>query len=213
VNARDGVTTFVVDTPAATSIEVTSPLRGVHNVANATAVIAMVSAVGVDARWAVEAIATFGGVDRRFQIMAEVDGITLVDDYAHLPREIDAVLTAARASGDGWSRVVAVFQPNRFNRMAIMADEYGDAFGSADLVVLADIYASGTTPIAGVTGQLVVDAVRKRRPELDVIYEPDRALLATTVSGLLRSGDVCISMGCGDVETLPSEIVAVRGRR
>ena len=213
VNARDGVTTFVVDTPAATSIEVTSPLRGVHNVANATAVIAMVSAVGVDARWAVEAIATFGGVDRRFQIMAKVDGITLVDDYAHLPREIDAVLTAARASGDGWSRVVAVFQPNRFNRMAIMADEYGDAFGSADLVVLADIYASGTTPIAGVTGQLVVDAVRKRRPELDVIYEPDRELLATTVSGLLRSGDVCISMGCGDVETLPSEIVAVRGRR
>ena len=213
VSAVDGVTTFVVETPVATTIEVTSPLRGVHNVANATAVIAMVSAVGLDATCAVRAIGAFGGVDRRFQIMAEVDGITLVDDYAHLPREIDAVLTAARASGDGWTRVVAVFQPNRFNRMAIMADEYGDAFGSADLVVLADIYASGTAPIAGVTGQLVVDAVRARRSDVEVVYEPDRQRLAATVSDVLRSGDVCISMGCGDIETLPNEIVAFRGRR
>lgn len=211
VRAAGGVTSFVVTTPDGTTIPVNSPLRGVHNVANATAVIAMLATLGFDPESAVLAVAAFGGVDRRFRIVAEVDGITLVDDYAHLPREIDAVLTAARGSGDGWSRVVAVFQPNRFNRMAIMADDYGDAFGAADLVVLADIYASGTTPIPGVTGQLVVDAVRARRPDIEVVYEPERDRLAVTVSGLLRSGDVCISMGCGDVETLPREILAERG--
>lgn len=211
VRAAGGVTSFVVTTPDGTTIPVSSPLRGVHNVANATAVIAMLATLGFDPESAVLAVAAFGGVDRRFRIVAEVDGITLVDDYAHLPREIDAVLTAARGSGDGWSRVVAVFQPNRFNRMAIMAADYGDAFGAADLVVLADIYASGTTPIPGVTGRLVVDAVRARRPDLEVVYEPERDRLAVTVSGLLRSGDVCISMGCGDVETLPREILAARG--
>lgn len=211
VVASGGVTSFVVSTPSGERLRVESPLRGVHNVANATAVIAMVSAAGVDPAWAVEAIEAFGGVDRRFQIVGVADEVTFVDDYAHLPREIDAVLTAARASGDGWSRVVAVFQPNRYNRMAIMSHEYGDAFGSADLVVVADIYASGTSPIPGVTGRLVVDAIRARRPDLDVVYEPDRSRLATTVSALVRSGDVCVSMGCGDVESLPSEIMALRG--
>lgn len=211
VVASGGVTSFVVSTPSGERLRVESPLRGVHNVANATAVIAMVSAAGVDPAWAVEAIEAFGGVDRRFQIVGVADEVTFVDDYAHLPREIDAVLTAARASGDGWSRVVAVFQPNRYNRMAIMSHEYGDAFGSADLVVVADIYASGTSPIPGVTGRLVVDAIRARRPDLDVVYEPDRSRLATTVSALVRSGDVCVSMGCGDVESLPSEILALRG--
>jgi UDP-N-acetylmuramate--alanine ligase len=211
VRASDGVTSFVVRDPSGASITVQSPLRGTHNVANATAVIAMVSAVGVDPAAAVEAIAVFGGVDRRFQIVGAIDGATFVDDYAHLPREIDAVLTAARTSGDGWTRIVAVFQPNRFNRMAKMSPEYGPAFGSADLVVVTDVYASGTTPIPGVTGRLVADAVRAARPDLDVVYEPDRSRLATTVSALVRSGDVCISMGCGDVETLPREILALRG--
>jgi len=213
VGTSKGVTTFAVRTPSGESLLVESPLRGTHNVANATAVIAMISTLGVDPAVAVEAVALFGGVDRRFQIIGSIDGATYVDDYAHLPREIDAVLTAARTSGDGWSRIVAVFQPNRFNRMAVMSNEYGSAFTSADVVVVADIYASGTTPIPGVTGQLVVDAVRAARPDLDVVYEPDRSRLPTTVSALVRSGDVCISMGCGDIETLPNEILALRGAR
>ena len=213
VGTSKGVTTFAVRTPSGESLLVESPLRGTHNVANATAVIAMISTLGVDPAVAVEAVALFGGVDRRFQIIGSIDGATYVDDYAHLPREIDAVLSAARTSGDGWSRIVAVFQPNRFNRMAVMSNEYGSAFTSADVVVVADIYASGTTPIPGVTGQLVVDAVRAARPDLDVVYEPDRSRLPTTVSALVRSGDVCISMGCGDIETLPNEILALRGAR
>ena len=210
IDAKHGATRFRVTCPGGETVDVTSPLRGVHNVANATAVIAMAMSLGIDPQWAAEAIGGFAGVERRFTIVGDADGITFVDDYAHLPREIDAVLRAARGSGDGWQRIVAVFQPNRFNRMATMSPEYFDAFDAADLAVIADIYPSGTKPIEGVSGRLVVDAVTAHRPDLEVVYEPDRDHLARTVSRLLRSGDVCISMGCGDVESLPHEILALR---
>ena len=97
------------------------PLRGIHNVRNAVGALAMAGAVGVDFEVAAGALAKFGGVARRFDIRGVDDGVALVDDYAHLPSEISAVLSAARSSGDGWRRVVAVFQPNRFNRMACVA--------------------------------------------------------------------------------------------
>jgi UDP-N-acetylmuramate--alanine ligase len=116
-------------------------------------------AVGIE--FGVAAPPLFGGVARRFDIRGVDGGATLVDDYAHLPSEISAVLSAARSSGDGWRRLVAVFQPNRFNRMAILSPAYRDAFVGADLVVLTDIYASGTAPIPGVTGKLVVNGARR----------------------------------------------------
>jgi UDP-N-acetylmuramate--alanine ligase len=103
-----------------------------------------------------------------------------------------------------------VFQPNRFNRMAVMSPEYRDAFVGADLVVVTDIYSSGTTPIAGVTGKLVVDAVRAAHPQARVEWRATRDELVEYLAGELRAGDVCISMGCGDIETLPDEVVARR---
>ena len=98
----------------------------------------------------------------RFSFDSRYDGATFVDDYAHLPSEIDAVIRAARDSGDSWQRVVAVFQPNRYHRIQEMWQEYAHAFAGADLVVLTDIYASGTVPIPGVTGKLIVNAVSWR---------------------------------------------------
>ena len=140
------------------------PMRGIHNVVNALGALALAMEVGVDADVAARALARFGGVARRFDIRAVGNGITFVDDYAHLPTEIDAVLAAARHSGDGWRRVIAVFQPNRYNRIAEMWDEYHSAFVDADLVVLTDVYPSGTVPIPGVTGKLLVNAVSRRPP-------------------------------------------------
>ncbi|MEY2754901.1 MAG: UDP-N-acetylmuramate--L-alanine ligase, partial [Actinomycetota bacterium] len=132
---------------------------------------------------------------------------------AHLPQEIAAVLAAARYSGDGWSRVVAVFQPNRYNRMEAMWKEYRDAFVDADLVVLTDIYASGTTPIPGVTGKLVVNAVLDAHPSTRLAWMPRRSDLVEYVAGVLRPGDVCISMGCGDIAAFPDEVAEARRRR
>ena len=139
---------------------------------------------------------------------ASTEGITLVDDYAHLPSEIAAVLDAARHGGDGWERLVAVFQPNRYSRMALLSPEYRDAFVEADLTVITDIYPSGEAPQPGVTGELVVDAVRAAHPDLEVVYVPRRTDLVELLASRLRPGDVCVSMGCGDVASLPSEVLA-----
>lgn len=189
------------------------PLRGIHNVRNATGALAMAMEVGVSFEDAAAALARFGGVARRFDIRGVSGGATLVDDYAHLPSEIAAVLAAARASGDGWRRVVAVFQPNRFNRMAVMWPDYADAFTGADVVVLTDIFASGTEPIPGVTGKLVVNAVLDAHPHTRVVWLPRRQDLVDFVAGELRDGDVCISMGCGDIASFPSEVIAARAAR
>lgn len=187
------------------------PLRGLHNVRNATAALAMAVTVGVPFETAAAALAKFGGVARRFDIRGVDGGATLVDDYGHLPSEIAAVLAAARGSGDAWRRVVAVFQPNRFNRMAVMWPDYRDAFVDADVVVLTEIYASGTAPIPGVTGKLVVNAVIDAHPRSRVVWMPKRDDLVEFLARELRDGDVCISMGCGDVAALPDEVQARRG--
>ena len=187
------------------------PLRGEHNVVNATGALAMAVAIGVDPKVAADALSRFGGVARRFDIRGHHEGATFVDDYAHLPTEIDAVLRAARDSGDDWRRLVAVFQPNRYNRMAEMWQDYADAFTAADVVVLTDIYPSGTQPIPGVTGKLVVNAVLDAHPEAHVVWLPRRDDLVTYLSNHVIDGDVCISMGCGDIASLPDEVLAARG--
>jgi UDP-N-acetylmuramate--alanine ligase len=149
-------------------------------------------------------------VARRFEFRGETGGATLVDDYAHLPGEIAAVLDAARTSGDDWHRIVAVFQPNRYRRMALMSGDYRDAFVDADVVVVTDIYPSGDAPIPGVTGKLVVNAVLDAHPSTTLAYLPRRAELAAFVASRLQRGDVCISMGCGDIASLPDEVMAER---
>ena len=192
------------------SLEVRLPLRGMHNVRNCLAALAMATQLGVTPANAAAAVNDFAGVQRRFHVRAVNGGATFVDDYAHLPAEIDAVLAAARDESDDWRRVIAVFQPNRFHRMAVMSDEYRDAFRHADVTVITDIYASGTERIDGVTGHLVVDAVRRAHPEARVVWCAERSELIDFVAREARAGDLCISMGCGDIETLPDEVVARR---
>ena len=206
VHAEHGSYTFTVVRSGETLGTVDLPLRGIHNVRNALGALAMACTVGVDFEIASRALAKFGGVARRFDIRGIDGGATLVDDYAHLPSEIAAVLGAARCSGDDWRRIVAVFQPNRFNRMSVMSPAYRDAFVNADLVVLTDIFASGTTPIPGVTGKLVVNSVLDAHPTTRLAWMPRRVDLIEYLAKELRAGDVCISMGCGDIASLPDEV-------
>jgi len=208
VSAERGSLRFAVERHGERLGEVRLNQRGIHNVRNATGAIGLAMEVGAPFEAAQEALARFGGVVRRFEIRGEHRGITLVDDYAHLPSEIAAVLDAAASSGDGWRRVVAVFQPNRFNRMAVLSPEYRDAFQRADLTVITEIYASGTTPIPGVTGRLVVDAITDAHPAQAVEWVPSRRDLIEFLARELRPGDVCISMGCGDIASLPTEVLA-----
>jgi UDP-N-acetylmuramate--alanine ligase len=186
------------------------PLRGEHNVLNATAALTMAMELGVEFGVAAQALSSFRGVARRFDTRGVDDGVTFVDDYAHLPNEIIAVLRGARDATDTWSRVVAVFQPNRFNRMSVMSSAYADAFGDADVVVVTDIYSSGTTPIPGVTGKLVVDAIEENHPGKRVEWIAQREDLVSFLASTLTTGDLCISMGCGDVAQLPDEVISLR---
>ena len=213
VVARDGAFRFAVERRGERLGVVDLPLRGIHNVRNATGALALALEVGVSFVDAAAALSRFGGVARRFDIRGESHGATLVDDYAHLPSEIAAVMAAAKGSGDGWKRVVAVFQPNRYNRIAVQWPEYADAFVDADLVVLTDIYASGTTPIPGVTGKLIVNAVLDAHPHARVVWLPRRSDLVEFVAHELRDGDVCISMGCGDIASFPAEVLDRRNER
>ena len=185
-------------------------LRGEHNVSNALGVIALSTLLGIDFDSCVAALSEFTGVARRFDQRGADDGVVFVDDYAHLPTEISAVLSSCTDVSDTWTRVVAVFQPNRYNRMQHMSDAYANCFAHADHVVITDIYSSGTTPIAGVTGKLVVDAIVRANPQTSIAWKPTRAELIQHLAVELRSGDMCISMGCGDIESLPDEVVAAR---
>ncbi len=192
--------------------EIVLPMRGMHNVVNATGAAAIALEIGVSFDHVAAALARFGGVARRFDVRGTDGGATFVDDYAHLPSEIEAVIAAARDSGDGWQRVIAVFQPNRYHRIAEMWSEYATAFTGADLVVLTDIYASGTVPIPGVTGKLIVNAVTEADPDRRVVWLPKREDVISFVAAEARTGDVCISMGCGDIATLPTEVIDARRR-
>lgn len=201
---------FAIERRGERLADVELPLRGTHNVLNAIGAAAMALEIGVPIDPIVDALERFGGIARRFDVRGHDGGATFVDDYAHVPSEIAATIRAARQSGDAWQRVVAVFQPNRFHRIAQMWQDFADCFTEADVVVITDIYSSGTTPIPGVTGQLVADAVQEAHPHARVVYLPRREDLVSFVAGEVVAGDVCISMGCGDIGLFPDEVLARR---
>ena len=190
-------------------VPVDLPLRGSHNALNCAAALAMAVELGVDAGVAARSVAGFRGVDRRFIEHGTHRGALLIDDYAHLPAEIAAVLAAVRTHPRCTGRVIAVFQPNRYHRIATMSADYAGCFAGADEVFVTDIYASGTTRIEGVTGMLVVDAVRTSHAA--VTWAETRAELVAAVDRALAPGDVCISMGCGDIADFPDQLRAVPG--
>jgi UDP-N-acetylmuramate--alanine ligase len=195
-------------------IEVVGPVSGVielpvpgrHNALNAVGAAAVALELGVPFDAVAGALGGFGGVARRFQFRGEMDGVTLIDDYAHIPGEVAAMIDAAREGG--WRRVVAVFQPHRYTRTARLWRDFGDAFARADAVVLTDVYAAGEAPQPGVSGRLILRAVLDASPGLPVTYLPRRADLVEHVPRLARPGDVVLTLGAGDLTTVPDDWLA-----
>jgi UDP-N-acetylmuramate--alanine ligase len=184
---------------------------GTHNVQNAAVAAVAAMAAGAPFDAVVGALARFAGVPRRFEFRGEASGVTFVDDYAHLPTEVRAALAAARA-GD-WQRIVAVFQPHRYTRTGSLAATFAAAFDDADLVVVTDVYSAGEQPVPGVSGRLVADAVSQHRPGAPVVYVSSREELRAVVAALLRPGDLCCTLGAGDLTTLPDELMETLGER
>ncbi len=158
------------------------PLAGLHNARNACAAAAMGLLFGAPFEAVRSALAKFGGVARRFEHRGEIDGITFIDDYAHLPTEVAAALAAARAGR--WNRIVCVFQPHRYSRTATLWQDFGDAFVDADVLAVTDVYAAGETPRPGISGKLIVQTVLDAHPWARVAYLPHRA----DITMFLRTG-------------------------
>jgi UDP-N-acetylmuramate--alanine ligase len=180
------------------------PVSGANIARNAAVAVAASLRVGAPFDAGQRALARFAGVARRFESRGEANGVRFVDDYAHLPTEVAAVIEAARATTAG--RVVVVFQPHRYSRIAALGDQFADAFSGADVVVVTDVFAAGESPRPGVTGRVVADAVRRAHGDLDVTYVAGRAELRAHVAGLLEPGDLCLTLGAGDLTSLPDEL-------
>ena len=203
IETAPGETRAVLTLPDRRTVSLRLQVPGVHNLRNATAALGVVVALGGDPDPALEALAAFRGVGRRFDRQGEFRGIAIVDDYAHHPTELRATLAAARQAFPG-RRLVAAFQPHLYSRTAEHGEAMGEALAGADLAVITDVYGAREAPLPGVTGERVVEAARRRG--VSVVYEPSRGALGGRVASLLRSGDVLLTLGAGDITRLGSEV-------
>lgn len=169
---------------------------GMHNVSNSLAAIAVARELDIDIEVIRKALKEFSGVQRRFQIKGEAKGILVVDDYGHHPTEIRATLAAAKAAMN--RRVVCLFQPHRYTRTQHLLEEFFTAFNQADKVVVTDIYAAGEQPIRGVTGQALLEGI-KRHGHKDAVFLSAQEDAVKYFSETLREGDLFLTLGAGDV--------------
>ena len=200
-------TTFALHRGGLLLGQVRVPMPGLHNARNATGAAAAALEMGLPFRAVQSALANFSGVGRRFDDRGTAGGIDFIDDYAHLPTEVDAALAAAVDTRH--DRIVTVFQPHRYSRTQALWQDFTGCFGDADLLVVTGIYSSGEKPREGVSGQLIVDAVNAGTEPPPMIYHDDRTTLAEAVAELLAPGDLCLTLGAGDLVTLPDEIQAI----
>jgi UDP-N-acetylmuramate--alanine ligase len=174
---------------------------GEHNVRNALAAIAVGRELGIDASNMAAALASFLGVDRRFQILGDYHGAIIVDDYAHHPTEVRATLEAARG-GYPERRIVALFQPHLYSRTRDFAQDFGEALSIADVPIVVPIYAAREHPVEGVSARIIADAVKGveflDRSNSEIVNELRRRL---------KPNDIFIAMGAGDVHEIAEQLV------
>ena len=195
-----------VRTPSGELVHVTIKSNpGKHNLANATAAIAVADVLGANLAEAGAALSEFKGARRRFTQVGNVNDIYVVDDYAHHPTEIDKTLLAA--SELGFNRVLAVFQPHRYSRTQALETEFGKAFDNADALIVLDVFAAGETPIPGISGKTVANQVKKNGNVPDVRYIPNRRTVVSTLAERCRPGDLVIMLGAGDITALAPALV------
>jgi UDP-N-acetylmuramate--alanine ligase len=184
--------------------EFTLHVPGIHNVLNATAAIAVGTALDISADQIRSALDSFRGVDRRFQLRGKAAGVTVIDDYGHHPTEIRATLAAARQYG--FRRLHVVFQPHRYTRTRDLMDEFTTAFADADSLFLLDIYAASEKPIEGVTAEVLAQRIAGAGKQATT-YVPSFAEAAERAAALAQPGDMILTLGAGSVSQLGPAIL------
>ena len=184
--------------------EIELQIPGKHNVQNALAAITVGLELKVPFEKVKAGIEKFTGVFRRWEVKADADGITVIDDYAHHPTEIRATLAGAKA---GWRRrVIGVFQPHLYSRTRDFYDDFGRAFFNADVLVVTDVYPAREEPIQGVTGELIATAA-KQYGHKQVHYVPDKKNIPEFLRSIVQKGDIVITMGAGDIWKYGEEFI------
>jgi UDP-N-acetylmuramate--L-alanine ligase/UDP-N-acetylenolpyruvoylglucosamine reductase len=180
-------------------------IPGRHNISNATAVIALATELGVSAESIRGAFEAFRGARRRFEVKYRSDLHMVVDDYGHHPSEVKATLATARSIGQ--KRVLVMFQPHRYSRTLALKKEFGSAFGDADAVLVADVYPASERPIAGVTGQTIVDAIGETGQK-GAAFVPDKQQMILEMGRMVRPCDLILSLGAGDIHECSAHLAA-----
>ncbi|WP_203531298.1 UDP-N-acetylmuramate--L-alanine ligase [Pseudoroseicyclus tamaricis] len=183
----------------------TLPMPGDHNVSNALAAVAVARHLGMSKAEIRDALAGFGGVNRRFTKVGEVNGVTIIDDYGHHPVEIAAVLKAARQASEG--RVIAVHQPHRYSRLSTLFEDFCTCFNEADVVGIAEVYAAGEAPIEGADRDaLVAGLIRHGHRHARAVTSEDD--LERLVREQAREGDIVVCLGAGTISTWANNLPA-----
>jgi UDP-N-acetylmuramate--alanine ligase len=205
VIGREGIgTRFEATLPDGSTVSAVTRVPGDHMALNGTASLAAVWFLGLEITAAAEALRGFSGVRRRFDLVSEVGGVTIVDDYAHHPTEVRATLAAARALD--FKRIVVLFQPHRYSRTEALAIGFGDAFRDADRIAFMDVYSAGEPPIPGVSGKTLLEELLEQHPRAQAAYLPHRGDVVTFLVSRCRAGDLVLTMGAGDVTAVGPEL-------
>src|SRR5205085_12681020 len=190
------------------------PMPGRHNVLTALAAIAVALELGLSDEKITTGFEKFEGVERRVTRVGEADGAIIIDDYAHHPTEIRAVLAAAREGAEG--RVIAVMQPHRYTRLEALMDDFQNAFNDADVVFVTPVYPAGEEPIEGIDSVALAEGLRAHGHRM-VSAVKDLKELSRALRDLAAQGDMIICMGAGDITkwaaTLPGGIGEARARK
>ena len=179
---------------------------GRHNILNATAAVAIACQLEVPGELIAQGLASFNGVDRRFQLRGKINGIAVVDDYGHHPTEITATLAAARECG--YSRIHVIFQPHRYTRTRDLMQEFSNAFTLADTVTILPIYPASEDPIPGITAELLAARVGGGSGDTRATFAPDFESAVCRVLDAVRPGDLILTLGAGNVSQLAPQVLA-----
>ncbi|MEI0485076.1 UDP-N-acetylmuramate--L-alanine ligase [Brachyspira intermedia] len=181
--------------------EFSVPLIGIHNVLNSLASIGVGIHLGIDIADIKEGLKTFEGVGRRLNKLYDKE-ITLFDDYAHHPTEIKATLSSVKNAYKN-RRIIAVFQPHRYSRTELLLNDFESAFNDADEVIISDIYAAGEAPIAGISGEIICDIVRKQNDHIR--YVPNIEDVLPVLDDMKKDGDIILTLGAGNIVRISNE--------
>ena len=179
-------------------------MPGRHNVLNSLGALAAAIELGIGLDTAIASMKLFSGAKRRFETKGQINGVWVVDDYAHHPTEIKATLAAAKQTRP--DRLMCIFQPHRYTRTQLLMEEFGGAFGDCDELILTEICSAGEQPIPGICGQQLCEEVTRRSAQ-KVVFIPELSDIEGYLIENVKKGDLVITLGAGNIYTVGEKLV------